>query len=158
MQRSEQAGTKALGPGMLAGTWLLREHNHRFDLGHVLNCAVIDAIPPCHIGELGMYHAGLWEYDLRENSLIWSGGVYDIFGFERGSPITRQEALACYTDDSRAKVESLRAYALNHLCGFTIDVEIRAAAVGEVRQVRLIGAPILEQDKVAKLSGLKLAL
>jgi hypothetical protein len=141
-----------------ADTWALGEHARRFDLGHVLNCAVIDAIKPRKIGELSIHHAGLWECDLRDGSLIWSGGVYDIFGLERGTQVTREQALACYTEDSRAKLERLRSYALRHQKGFTLDIEIRVAAVGELRRVRLIGAPVREQNDAPKLHGLKLAL
>lgn len=99
-------GWKALAPavrdGGLGQIWPLAEEAGRFELGHILNCAVIDALEPSHIGALGVYHAGLWECDLSNQSLIWSGGVYDIFGFERGSPITRPAALACYSEVSRA--------------------------------------------------------
>lgn len=139
-------------------SWPLLEQAARFELGHVLNSAVIDAIAPLQIGELGPHHAGLWECDLSDESLIWSGGVYDIFGVERGSPMTRPDALACYSEDSRVKVERLRSHALQHRHGFTIDVEIRAAAVGKVRRVRVIGAPSPETGCPTRLRGLKLAL
>ena len=141
-----------------AGTWLLGEQSARFDLGHVLNSAVIDALAPSRIGELGLHHAGLWECDLSHESLIWSGGVYDIFGLERGITVTRNEALACYREESRAKLERLRSYALQHMVGFTIDVEIRPAALREFRRMRLIAAPMFEQNRATRLHGLKLAL
>ena len=137
-------------------SWPVWEQALHFELGHVLNCAVTDAIEPPKVGALGLHHAGIWECDLADESLIWSGGVYDIFGLERGSPIGREQALAHYCEHSRAKLERLRAHAIRHRRGFTLDIEVRAAAVGEVRTVRLITAPVCEGNRVVRLHGLKL--
>jgi hypothetical protein len=140
------------------GNWPLWEQHSRFELGHILNSAVTDALRPRYLGAIETHHAGLWECDLADQSLIWSGGVYDLFGLERGIPVTRDQAIAHYTEDSRARLESLRTYAIRKLAGFTLDVEIRAAAVGESRRMRLIAAPVFAGDSAVRLHGLKLAL
>jgi len=140
-------------------SWPLWERDVHLDLGHVLNCVVADALSPATTGALTLHHAGLWECDLEAQSrLTWSGGVYDIFGLERGTDVSRELALSLYTENSRAKLESLRRHAIRHKRGFTIDVEIRAAAVGEDRKVRIVATPELEQDRVKRLVGIKLAL
>jgi PAS domain-containing protein len=138
-------------------SWPLWEQPRRFDLGFVLNCAVTDAIGPAAPGDLGLHHAGLWECDLSDNSLVWSGGVYDLFGFPRGVHVSREETLACYREHSRAILERLRAYAIRHRRGFTLDVEVQPAA-GEWRSVRIIGAPVCEGGKVVRLHGLKMLI
>lgn len=130
----------------------------QFDLGHVFNCLATEAVTPARIGELAPHHAGLFECDLADNSLIWSGGVYDLFGLERGSAISRDQILIHYCEDSRAKMERLRAHALRHLTGFTLDIELRLRAVAERRHVRLIAAPIAADGKAVRLHGVKLAL
>lgn len=140
------------------GSWPLYEQARHFELGHVLNSAVTDAILPAETGALGIHHAGLWECNLTDNSLIWSGGVYDLFGLERGDVVTREQALSHYVEESRARLERLRGHALQHKCGFTIDVTIRAAAVGELRHVRLIGAPVYSGNVAVGVHGLKLAI
>lgn len=142
----------------LGRTWPVGEQHSHFDLGHVLNCAVAEAIGPMEVGALGPHHAGLWECDLTDNSLIWSGGVFDIFGLERGAAVTRDLALAIYTEDSRAKLERLRTHAISKRRGFTLDIEIRAASVGQTRKLRVIAAPVCVQDVVVRLHGLKLLL
>jgi PAS domain-containing protein len=142
---------------VLQHSWPLWEQPQHFELGHVLNSAITDAIRPARIGELGLHHAGCWECDLSDNSLIWSGGVYDIFGLPRGVRATREEAVALYCPDSRSKMERLRAYAIRHKRGFTIDVDIRPA-VGEHRWMRLIAAPVCVDSQVTKLHGLKLII
>jgi PAS domain-containing protein len=144
-------------PLELSNSWPLFEQPRRFDLGHVLNSAAIDLVAPVAVGNLAVHHAGCWECDLSDQSLTWSGGVYDIFGLPRGSDISRDEAVGFYCEDSRAAMERLRAHAIKHNRGFTIDVEIRAA-IGERRWVRLIGAPVHEDGRAVRLHGLKLIL
>ncbi|MGN6155915.1 MAG: PAS domain-containing protein [Sphingomicrobium sp.] len=144
-------------PLELSHSWPLFEQPRHFELGCILNSAAIDAIVPARVGEVGLQHAGVWECDLSDNSLIWSGGVYDIFGLARGSTVTRDEAVSLYCEHSRAAMERLRAHAIKHKRGFTIDVEIRPAS-GNNRWMRLIAAPLCDGDQAVRLHGLKLAL
>ena len=144
-------------PTALTNSWPLWEKPRHFDLGHVLNCAVTDLIQPAQIGELGIHHAGCWECDLADDSLIWSGGIYDIFGLPRAAPVRRDEAVGRYCEHSRAKMERLRVYAIKHRRGFTLDVDIQPAS-GCARHVRLIAAPICEGNRVVRLHGLKLII
>jgi PAS domain-containing protein len=148
---------KVTEPLQLTHSWPLTERAGRFDLGFVLNSAVIDMVVPGEVGGLGVHHAGCWECDLTDNSLIWSGGVYDIFGLPRGTEISRDEAVSFYCEESRAAMERLRSYAIAHKRGFTLDVEIRPA-VGGRRRVRLIAAPVCEGDQAVRLHGLKLII
>ena len=144
-------------PIVLKHSWPLWEQPRHFELGHVLSCAVTDLIQPSEVGSLGTHHAGCWECDLSDSSLIWSGGVYDIFGLPRGIPISREESVSFYCEESRAKMERLRSYSIRHNRGFTVDVEIRAA-VAETRWMRLVAAPICEDNRVIRLHGLKLVI
>ena len=146
-----------LQPIPLHHTWPLCERSRQFDLGYILNCGVIDMVKPPEVGRLGIHHAGSWECDLADDSLLWSGGVYDIFGLPRGIKITREAAMMLYSEDSRAVMERLRAYAIKHGVGFTLDVEIRAA-IGEVRWMRLIAVPVCAGDRPLRLHGLKLII
>jgi hypothetical protein len=54
-------------------------------------------------------------------------------------------------------MERLRAHAIKHRRGFTLDAEIRPA-VGGTRWMRLIAAPACIGDEAVRLHGLKLAL
>jgi PAS domain-containing protein len=141
----------------LQHSWPLYEQVRHFDLGCVLSSAVTDALEPAAVGELGLHHAGCWECDLSDDSLSWSGGVYDIFGLPRGARIGRDAMVALYAEESRAKMELLRAHAIRHRRGFTLDAEIHSA-VGERRWMRLICAPVCDGDRVVRLRGLKLII
>lgn len=141
----------------LTHSWPLFEESRRFEIEHVLSSVVTDAIDPIEIGKLGLHHAGCWECDLSDNSLIWSGGVYDLFGLPRGMKVTRDEAVSLYSEESRTSMERLRAYSIRHRQGFTLDVEIRPA-IGGRRRMRLITSPICEDGRVIRLHGLKLLI
>ena len=141
----------------LTHSWPLWEQAKRFDLGLILNSVITDQLPSPSVGNVGIYHAGCWEYDFASDTLTWSGGVYDIFGLPRGSDITRTEALSLYRDECRTRMETLRAYAIKHRRGFTIDVELEPASGGR-RWMRLVAAPVVHNGRVTKLHGLKLAL
>lgn len=139
-------------------SWPLNEQPRRFELGAILNSAAVDVAAPKMVGEIGTHHAGCWECDLADNSLVWSGGVFDLFGLPRASSVTRDDAVKIYAEESRAKMEALRSHAIRHGRGFTLDIEIRPASGGGERWFRLITAPVLVGGKVVKLHGLKLAL
>lgn len=152
-----RSDTAAL-PLVLRHSWPLWEQPGQFELGHVLNAVITDLVIPSSVGVVGIHHAGCWECNLTDNSLIWSGGVYDIFGLPRETPITRDEVVALYSERSRATMERLRAYCIKHMRGFTLDAEVHAAT-GASRWMRLIAAPVLgATGRPVRLRGLKLAL
>ena len=146
---------KPTEPLALHHSWPIFEQARHFDLGCVLSSAVTDIVEPAQVGALGLHHAGLWECDLSDNSLIWSGGVFDIFGLPRNAKIQRDEIVAFYCEESRVAMERLRTHAIKHQRGFTLDVEINPATGGR-RWMRLIGAPVCEGGRAARLHGLKL--
>jgi PAS domain-containing protein len=141
----------------LRHSWPLYEQQRHFELGLVLNSAIADVLEPALVGELGPHHAGCWECDLADNSLIWSGGVYDIFGLQRNARITRDECVSFYSERSRTIMERLRSEAIHNRNGFTLDAEIHPV-VGEARWMRLIAAPIFEDGRVVRLQGVKLII
>ena len=150
--------TRALKePFELHHSWPLFEGPRQFELGLVLSSAIIDATAPAETGALGIHHAGCWECDLSDNALTWSGGVHDIFGLPRGARVSRNEALSFYAEHSRAAMERLRAYGIRHKRGFTLDIELRPATGGN-RWIRLVSAPICENDRVVRLHGLKIVI
>ena len=140
---------------LVSQSWPLTQKDLYFDWGSLLSCAATDAVVPKNVGQLGVSHAGCWECDLTDESIFWSGGVYDIFGLPRGASVTRSEAVAFYAEHSRVAMERLRSDAIRHGRGFTIDAEIRPASGGE-RRMRLIGMPVCEEGRPVRLHGLKL--
>jgi PAS domain-containing protein len=145
-------------PLQLHHSWPLREEARRFEQGWILSSAAIDMLEPGEVGALAPSHAGYWECDLADNSLSWTGGIYDIFGLPRLARISRDDAAAFYVEESRAAMEKLRAHAIKHRRGFTLDAEIRAAATGERRWIRLVAAPVCRNGRAVRLRGIKAIL
>ena len=54
-------------------------------------------------------------------------------------------------------MERLRAYAIKHRRGFTLDARI-VPVQGKPRWIRLIGAPVCEGRRVVRLEGLKIPI
>ena len=97
---------------------------------------------------------GAWSCDLADDALTWADGVYDIFGLPRGAVMTRAETLTLYRPDSGAAMERLRAHAIRHRRGFTLDAQI-ARPCGTPRWMRLIAAPVCADGHVVALHGIK---
>ena len=147
---------KPTEPLPLHHSWPLFERERRFALGHAF--AWPESAPMLSVGplprELAAQGVGLWSCDLADNSLTWSAGVYDIFGLPRGARVRRDEAVALYAEESRAAMESLRAYAIKHRRGFTLDAELRPAQ-GGARWMRLVAVPVCDGRRVVGLHGVK---
>lgn len=97
---------------------------------------------------------GLWHCDLLTERLTWTAGVYDIFGLMRDDVVTRPHAVSLYAPDSRLAMERLRAHAIRHRRGFTIDVDIDPAGASR-RAMRLTAVPVLGPGGVIALRGMK---
>lgn len=144
-------------PLPLYHSWPLFEREEHLDLpmGGCADLLTAGAALSARDGEeLARWGIGVWHCDLADNSLSWSAGVYDIFGFQRGAPVARQDVLPLYCEDSRVVMEWLRAYAIKHKRGFTVDSEIRPA-LGRRRWMRLTAAPLCEGRRVVGLHGIK---
>lgn len=143
-------------PLQLYRSWPLDTRTEQFTLGRILD---LDdgALPPLkgqHDHLLALHGVGRWSCDLADERLEWSDGVFDIFGLHRGARVSRSEAVALYCEHSRAAMERLRAHAIRHRRGFTLDARI-IPAQGEPRWMRLIAAPVCEGSRVIRLEGIK---
>ena len=135
----------ATEPLPLHHSWPIAEAGQRFDLG-----VVHDGFGPAS----GNGTTGTWQCDLIDDALTWSASVYDIFGLPRDARLRRTETVAFYSDGSRAAMERLRAHAIRHRRGFTLDARI-APATGGDRWMRLIATPVCDEGRVVRLNGLK---
>jgi PAS domain-containing protein len=134
------------------------ERGLRFDLGRLHGgdglARGMTAVLPMDEQSLAQCAIGSWECDLHDDALTWSEQVYDFFGLARDAQISRAETAAMYREESRAAMERLRAHAIRHRRGFTLDAEINAVG-GHRRWMRLTAAPICEGGRVVRLHGFK---
>jgi len=139
----------------LTHSWPLFEQHQRFDLGCLLEEWSDAPVASGHHPELlAARGIGLWECNLSDNALSWTDGVFDLFGLPRGAVLARDEIAALYAEPSRATMERLRAYAIKHRRGFTLDAVI-VPVNGPSRWMRLIAAPVCVGRQVVRLHGIK---
>jgi len=149
-----------IAPLPLSHSWPLFECEQRLGFarqlsrGQCISLSELADLQTINMEALARCRVGIWQCDLRDNSLKWSSGVYDLFGMPRGTPICREVALNCYEESSRLVMEELRNHAIKHRRGFTLDVEIQPVQGGR-RWVRLVAAPICAEPGVAGLWGTK---
>lgn len=134
----------------------LFERPRLFEHGRTFDAAAVD-LSSVAIRGLGRAEVGWWQCELPDNRLTWTTGVYDIFGLPHLARVTRDEALFCYAETSRAVLERLRRESIARPGGFILDAKVRRASGGEA-WMRLIAAPLMEQRKVVALHGLKFKL
>ena len=96
---------------------------------------------------------GLWECDLRTETLQWSGGTYDMFGIARDTPLKRGQALVRYPTDSLKALETVRGRAIDERTGFNLDTRIVTPA-GE-RWIRITATVQCAGDRATRLFGFK---
>ncbi|WP_242097429.1 PAS domain-containing protein [Sphingomonas sp. CROZ-RG-20F-R02-07] len=137
---------KPIEPLPLHHSWPLAESGQRFALGLVHGGSGPASVEAATTGP--------WTCALPDDALTWSDAVYDIFGLPRGIAVRRQEALALYAEESRAVLERLRAHAIRHRRGFTLDARIRPVT-GPERWMRLIAVPACENGRTVRLHGIK---
>jgi len=133
----------------------LFEQHQRFDLGRLLDGPSEALVAPARHPELLAVHGiGLWDCNLSDNALSWTDGVFDLFGLPRDAVLARDEIAALYVEPSRSAMERLRAYAIKHRRGFTLDAEI-VPVTGPSKWMRLIAAPVCVGRQVVRLHGIK---
>ena len=103
---------------------------------------------------LASHRVGVWSCDLADNRLSWTAAVHRLFGLPEDEPVTRDFAASRYLPRSRVAMETLRAYAIEHRRGFTMDAMILRAD-GDRRWMRLSAVPILSGGRVVRLTGTK---
>jgi PAS domain S-box-containing protein len=96
-----------------------------------------------------------WQCDLRDDSLTWSDGVYDLFGLPRGSPLERDAIVAMYLPESQEELARLRSAAIAACGSFTFEARIRRAD-GALRWMRITADVVTENGVARHLYGTKI--
>ncbi len=128
-------------PLPLHHSWPLFERGQRFDHGLLLPATG----QPC---------PAMFRCDLSDDSLTWTSPVYRLFGMAPGTVPDRGLTLSLYEDLSRSAVERLRAHAIRHRRGFTIDAELRPLDTAR-RWVRITAMPECRDGRAVILHGCK---
>ena len=101
-----------------------------------------------------MAKIGVWEFDLIANELRWTDAIYDLFEIPLGKPTDRAAVVQLYHEDSRAKMELLRADAIRTGGSFSLDIEITTAK-GKHRWLHLTADVEQENGQSVRIFGTK---
>lgn len=97
---------------------------------------------------------GTWDWDLRTGFLGWNDRNYDLFGLERGSPVSATAFYAGIHPDDRERARSAIAAAMTGGRDFTTDARIIPAnRPGSPRHVVLHGRFLVENGTVHRAVG-----
>ena len=97
---------------------------------------------------------GFWHCDVATDTITWTDGVYEMFGYPRDARLDRREVVELYRDDSRDQLERLRSDAIRTARPFSFDAAIRSVN-GVDRWLRITGVPLVEHGRVISLQGTK---
>jgi PAS domain-containing protein len=100
---------------------------------------------------------GRWSCDLVTGRIAWDPAIASMFGLSRAHGLVdRNDALACYEEGSRVSMERLRAHAIRHRRGFTLDVRITPAdRSANCRWIRLSALARGNGGRATVLEGVK---
>ena len=97
---------------------------------------------------------GICECSLPDQTLTWTDTVYELFDLPPQSPLKREEIVALYTPESRAKLATLRSAAIENGEGFTLDAEI-VTAKGVPRWIRITAIVERANGEPVRIFGMK---
>jgi PAS domain-containing protein len=142
-------------PLPLYHSWALADAPQRLDLGYLADDDAGDGARRAAPMLRADPTRGWWRCDLAGDRLDWSPPVRRLFGLNDPAIPDRAAVVSLYAERSRAAMERLRAHAIRHRRGFTLDVEIRAMDAA-TRWIRLSAAPVCDDARtVVALHGIK---
>ncbi len=95
-----------------------------------------------------------WECDLKDDTLRWTPGVYELFGIDAGARIDRRAIVEMYTEESRELLGRLRSRAIAECGSFTFEAEI-VRPDGTLRWMRVTADIAASNGRATHLYGLK---
>lgn len=133
--------------------WLTEELDRKNNLLQS-QMALVEHYRNVHDQAMAAAGIGVWECNLDDNSLVWTKGVYDLFGLMPETRVERALTLDLYTDSSRQEMERLRTEALETGKSFSLDASILTMA-GEERWMRLTAHVETRDGRPKRLFGIK---
>ena len=103
---------------------------------------------------LGRARIGAWECNLETERLIWTAGVYGLFGYPMDSALRRANVVDLYMPESRRNMEIARAEVIRSGRAVSLDAEIRTWD-GEKRWMRLTINAVRENGRPVRIFGCK---
>jgi len=95
---------------------------------------------------------GAWEYDVCEDNLIWTEGVYGIFGVPKGVDVSPERSMELVCAEDRPDIREAFENAAEEGEGYDKEAKIDTPD-GETRWIRVRGEPQMEDGEVMLVRG-----
>lgn len=103
------------------------------------------------VGEIGKI--GGWDFDVATGEGTWTNEVANIHELDPSDPTSRELGLTFYTPESKAKIETAIANAIETGTPYNLELELVSAS-GVHKLVRTIGLPLVVDGKVERMRGI----
>lgn len=99
-----------------------------------------------------MAHIGGWEYSVDDGALYWTDETYRIYGLAPDGPVTPEQGISFYPDDSQQQIRAAFQEALAH--GKSYEKELQFVDnYGNPKWVRTTGRVHYNNNKIARVYG-----
>ena len=95
---------------------------------------------------------GGWEFDVASGAVKWTSELARLHDLAPGTLITGKSGLRFYHGDFRRKLEAAVREAIEHAKPYDLELEM-VSAKGHRKWVRILGHPVVENQKVVKVQG-----
>lgn len=95
---------------------------------------------------------GCWRLDIATEKVVWSEGIYDIYGVPFGGTQNLDDALAYYEPEDRTRLEVALESAMRTGKPFDLELDL-APSSSSLKRVRAVGEPELEDGRITALIG-----
>lgn len=95
----------------------------------------------------------IWEYDFEDEETYWSEEAASIFGMEYEDLPGFLDSIEYYKDEFRSKIRDVVSAARSWKMKWDLDA-VLITDLGEEKWVRLIGYPVIENERIVKFRGL----
>ena len=95
---------------------------------------------------------GGWEFDVASGAVKWTSELARLHDLAPGTLITGKSGLRFYHGDFRRKLEAAVREAIEHAKPYDLELEM-VTAKGHRKWVRILGHPVVENQKVVKVQG-----
>ena len=97
-------------------------------------------------------HVGGWEVNIQDMSLHWTEETFRIHELPRSAQIELETAINFFEKKTRHKIEAALHKSINHHEPFDLELPLITAKANRI-WVRMIGEPVIEDKKLARVIG-----
>ncbi len=99
-----------------------------------------------------MAHVGAWEFDPKSGEGNWTKEVARIYDMDPDDPTSRDIGLSVFSGEWRTKLQTAIAETLRECISYDLELQMRTAK-GNVKWVRTLGTPVIEEGRVVRIRG-----